>query len=359
MRQMRCRQPVAATRRGFTLIELLVVISIIATLMALILPAVQSARAAARNLECKNRLKNLGVAMHNFASNTGDRLPLLHDRTQPGVNWSRQLLAVLDQAQLERNLKDFYENGNVAGQDPATWAPGTPPTAVDPSTVFLNVFVCPDDVDADRQPGGLSYAANAGYITMNLWGVDENVSDPMLYNHPKHPDYTWGGSTVDANGLSTMDHITRRTGVFFRDRPASLDSINQGDGLTHTIMLIENVDARRWFSGQSRNMAFGVNVNVAEFPVTNDYELRLANMTLGVGVDPRSLPNSRAVDGWSPGPGLAPRPSSNHTGGVINVLFCDGGVRTISDSMDWRVYCRLVTSDGGRHGQDMVRDDAY
>ena len=64
-------------RRGFTLIELLVVISIIALLASLVAPAVQSARLAARRVECLNNMRNVGLAIHNFASSSSGELPSL------------------------------------------------------------------------------------------------------------------------------------------------------------------------------------------------------------------------------------------------------------------------------------------
>ena len=109
-------------RRGFTLIELLVVIAIIAILIALLLPAVQQAREAARRTQCKNNLKQFGLALHNyhdafgFFAPSGPGLPNGHPNdTNPRVGWQVRILPYMDQAPLFNQL-DF---GNSAA---TVWA---------------------------------------------------------------------------------------------------------------------------------------------------------------------------------------------------------------------------------------------
>ena len=142
--------------RGFTLIELLVVIAIIAVLVSLLLPAVQAAREAARRTQCKNNLKQLGLALHNYHD--------VHTVFPPGgtyraatvqpAGWSVQarLLPFIEQANLT-NLIDFSQSYSVQ-------------PLVTP--VRISTLICPNEINDKAYPDGalthwpLNYAANYG-----------------------------------------------------------------------------------------------------------------------------------------------------------------------------------------------------
>src|SRR5262245_16124545 len=103
----RREQAMTPRRNAFTLVELLVVIAIIGILVGLLLPAVQMAREAARAASCKNNLKQLGIALHNYYDVMG-QIPYgwIADQPEgvPGWGWSTGLLAQLEQAAVEQNL---------------------------------------------------------------------------------------------------------------------------------------------------------------------------------------------------------------------------------------------------------------
>lgn len=176
-------------KRGFTLIELLVVIAIIAVLIALLLPAVQQAREAARRSQCRNNLKQLGLAMHNYhdtmstfpPGGIGQNLWSADPSSTNSANracWMQQILPYIDQAPLY-NLISPYFDGKNSGGNTATWLwPGT--------KTVIPVLMCPSDPAGPKQntytiPLGFqgNYVANAGSSHFNL--NNGNILDGMFY----------------------------------------------------------------------------------------------------------------------------------------------------------------------------------
>jgi prepilin-type N-terminal cleavage/methylation domain-containing protein len=161
-------QPAAIARRsGFTLIELLVVIAVIGVLVALLLPAVQEAREAARRIQCTNNLKQVGLALHSYHSANGVfaigyvAWPNADTNvTSPGWGWASALLPMLDQ-------RPLYNATNLG-------LPIEDATNSTTRTTALAVFVCPTDrstglftmTDVNNQPIAdvqtNSYAGNFG-----------------------------------------------------------------------------------------------------------------------------------------------------------------------------------------------------
>jgi prepilin-type N-terminal cleavage/methylation domain-containing protein len=160
--------------RGFTLIELLVVIAIIGILVALLLPAVQQARESARRSECKNNLKQIGLALHNY-HDAFKVFPFGKGPSYPGApvyaRWSQHalILPFLDQAALSNAIDFNYPPetpgmGGVVAFMPPHVNPGGQNAA--PSRTFVSVFLCPSDVDAASNsqgwPGQNNYVGNQG-----------------------------------------------------------------------------------------------------------------------------------------------------------------------------------------------------
>jgi prepilin-type N-terminal cleavage/methylation domain-containing protein len=322
-------------RTAFTLIELLVVISIIAVLIALITPAVQSARAAARRTQCINNLKNIALAVRHAANANRERVPLLHTNGYP---WTVELLPYLDQAAIARE-----------------WAAGNRNT-----DITITVFRCPDDPTNGNAAGGLSYVANAGIIMGILNGAtcSDGTSNPQQAAN-------WRASGVFFN---RADDGFRKT----------FDQISNGDGVSNTLLLTEQTRQDRGWGKKYPDSGcldvaaispVGFGLRWEDVPCYSadcngrpcwPYGLNGAPMY----VEPSGC-GSTNHNIQLPGLGDTPdqeqlkiRPFSEH-GDVVHFAFCDGRVQGISTNINPGVYIRLVTSGGTRFGEQVMGDDAY
>jgi len=306
-------------RRGFTLIELLVVIAIIAILIALLLPAVQQAREAARRSTCKNNLKQVGLALHNYHDT--------HRVFPPGTihagieNCNRQiptggqvlnhtcyqmLLPFLDQAPLYQQFNFSLPSGQ--GKH-ATGCTPTAPTTNQYGLVTspVPVFLCPSD------PGvPFVSTADATYHAQSGWKTSYGVASAF-----RGGTWTssWAGTTSTSKGTLGPNGAARFASI--------------QDGTSNTMVLIETPLAKT-------SVNYGPNWNTANHTFYIDvfgYGLNRVHIASGV-------PDAQGrVFAWSAG--------SAHTGGA-HMLMNDGAVRFLSENVDQiNVLRPLVTIAGG------------
>jgi len=315
-------------RSGFTLIELLVVIAIIAVLIALLLPAVQQAREAARRTQCKNNLKQIGLALHNYNDTYGVFPPLGFFRTDAtSDSWSAhaRILPFLEQA----NLQDLidWNVSYVAG--------ATIPALATVTQTRVPVYLCPSDPNDRPRPDGAitHYPVTYGFVA-GTWLVWDPVSRqggdgsfvPNRTNAPRN--FTDGMSnTIGVSEVKAFQAYLRDGGS-----PAGLGqpipadpaaiagfggSFKQDSG--HT----EWVDARVHQTGVT--MTFGPNTLV---PYTSAGEV--------FDVDFNSSREGKTTTGTT----YAAVTSRSYHTGTVNSLLMDGSVRSVGESVDlftWRL----------------------
>jgi prepilin-type N-terminal cleavage/methylation domain-containing protein len=337
-------------RRGFTLIELLVSISIIAVLMSLILPAVNSAREAARKTECLNNVKNISLAIVN-ATETKKRFPAAAywggpDKNVPGPhhNWVVEILPFIDR----RDLADRWDHGQLLNF-PANQAL---------AEHHVKVLACPSDYTADGR-GDLSYALNGGIGESTvLNGVQDCIVDPFNQVLDLNGNgQTCLGSDIDDGSPSDRD-VYFRLGLFFNENWGFENTPGYKgtkrfhttatvvDGMSNTLMVAENVRTgydpntpnSNWASSDSRRtkVYFSNTICKDNVCVASGINLALANN------------GDHAINsGKFKAEGDSPWPNSFHPGGVC-VSFADGRAQFLNEQIAGRVFYNLMTPQGLR-----------
>ncbi len=308
--------PQSARHRGFTLIELLVVIAIIAVLIALLLPAVQQAREAARRTQCKNNLKQLGLALHNY-HDAHLCFPFGQQDSAKSFSAVSQLLPYFDQGPLYATINFSLPAGDAAN------------TA--PRNTEIPALRCPSDFSnpLSAQGGSTNYLTNKGTEVM------------------------WHDPTGPNTGLPAQ------TGVMFYQSCIRIRDIT--DGTSNTCAISERIlaDGNNGVVSPIADVFFS-----PAAPTTADEAITICN-----AVDTSNLanqfplfmgapwihgqhtyqhintPNTRSCGFFTVLRANMPA-SSRHTGGVQSLL-CDGSVRFTSDNIDRGVWRAVGTRAGG------------
>lgn len=329
-------------RQAFTLIELLVVIAIIAILIALLLPAVQQAREAARRTQCRNNLKQIGLAMHNYHDTYGT-FPIgclygningIEVYASSRISWAARILPYIDQVPLYNNINFNPHPANtgtnlstVVGVDiPGYRCPSDPGTRPNAAYAPLNYMVSVGSADNVRGDGGNSTPLTGNSVTPDgYWSAvaQNNGTQKGVF------------SSNSRTRISEITDGASNTLLASECRVGTKIYANAGESLCNTAKATapDNTRSDRgfsWFFGEWNTWYF----SCARTPNFN-----------------RTAPDNGIYDCtyFSGGGGFAAR--SLHTGGV-HALLGDGSIRFVSDNINLQTWQYLGNkSDGNTVGE--------
>jgi prepilin-type N-terminal cleavage/methylation domain-containing protein/prepilin-type processing-associated H-X9-DG protein len=331
---IRLRRP----RAGFTLIELLVVIAIIAVLISLLLPAVQSAREAARRAQCVNNLKQFGIAVHNFH----DVNNLLPSSIRPaGLTTLPRIAGLL-------TLLNFMEQSQVynAMNQSITWGDPANTTA---SQTRIATFICPSSpADPSRldgipevQPYSPTWTATVAAITdySPLVGIDARLSAFNVFQGDTPPP-TLLGKNVKTKLADATDGLSN-TLVFVES--AGRPFVYRKGGKQFGAVPDHRLNSGGWARPASDVTLNGSTADGSFFP--GPVVINAAN-----GEDVYNQPFPHPYYGTEGTGGIF----AFHAGGA-NILLGDGSVRFVKETVSLQTFAALATRAGG----EVISADQY
>lgn len=347
------------TRRaqnGFTLVEILVVVAIIAILIAMLLPAVLSVRGAARRTHCLSQMRQIGLALHSFETRRGhypgrigpvyrrNNIYLQQDAGPAIGSWSTAILTDIEANSINEGMARATD-GLPGGYE---------------FSLRIDLLLCPDDRLAyvsGAPESATSYAANSGIPDRFLPGV---IFDRIFQtDRPQQFYQTDSRANGVCHQLQRLPYDLPKTWL-----PVSNDYIARHDGTSHTILIAENVDATSWLSGSESGNCIVWDAEKEDRAVLRQFNtIRLDRLNAWEAERPYHINERKGerpegkrfpIEAASQHPMRVAahvdmrfaRPSSFHQGGGVNMIFCDGSGRFVSEQIPYAVYVQLMTPHG-------------